>query len=430
MLPRKLSTLAVLLVAALAAAPQLFSLSWLPLIHGQDASPPKAKQTLDEKTIRALIKQLGDDSYEKREDAQKKLVAAGKAAIPLLRKAAAESNDAEVRERALSAAKAISAGPGPGRWSPGGSVFDIAYSKDGTRLAVASEDRMVRIYDAKTAALRMTLKGHTTTVYCAVFSSDGKTLASCSGAYRKSNDRGEIIFWDVATGKPKRTLQGPPTGLVWIVFSPDEKNLYSCGSDGSIRKWDIDKAKEIGSALGHKGSVRRVYFTPDGKLLASLGFDGTVRFWDPKTLLQVREITVHQSGAGSLAFSPDGKYLITCSRAGAPPIPGEIKVWDMATFTEKMSIKGHKSRVLSLAVSPDNKLLAMGGGEFSDSGEVMIFDLATGAVRARFYDHNEWVECVTFSPDGKWLASGCGWGPQSRGEVRLWDMKRLAAKGE
>ena len=72
----------------------------------------------------------------------------------------------------------------------------------------------------------------------------------------------------------------------------------------------------------------------------------------------------------------------------------------------------------------------MCGGLNQQLGEVIIFDLTTGAERARFEDHDEWVECVTFSADGNWLASGGGYTRGSRGEIRLWDVKRLVAKGE
>jgi WD40 repeat protein len=402
-------------------------LHWLSDAHGQGSPPTKEK--LDEKTIHALIGQLGDDSFEKRDEAQKKLVAAGKAALPLLRKAATESADAETRERAMVAARMISAAPGPDKWKPGSWVFDLAHNKDGKSLAVACQDRTVRIFDVNTGTLRKTLNGHTNYVYCVLFSTGDKTLVSCSGVWRNPGDQGEIIVWDLASGKARHTMKTQQGGFVWVVYAPDEKHLYTCGNDGTIRKWDTGKQTEALSANGG-GPIRRLMFTPDRKQLASLGFDGTVRFWDPDTLQEVRQVMAHPSGAGTLAFSPDGKYLITCSRAGAPPFPGEIKVWDMATLTEKRAIKGHKSRVLSLAVSPDSKLLAMGGGEYAEYGEVMIFDLESGAVRANLPDHEEWVEAVSFSPDGSRLATGGGFGAESRGEVRVWNVKGLLVKGE
>jgi regulation of enolase protein 1 (concanavalin A-like superfamily) len=59
-----------------------------------------ANKAVDEKTIRAFIKQLGDDAFEKREQAEKRLIAIGAPALELLRETAKESTDAEVRERA------------------------------------------------------------------------------------------------------------------------------------------------------------------------------------------------------------------------------------------------------------------------------------------------------------------------------------------
>ena len=81
-------------------------------VQGQDAAPAK-KDVTDEKAIRALISQLGDESFEKRQDADKKLAALGRPALRLLREAVKESADAEVRERAERLIQKINKGPGP-----------------------------------------------------------------------------------------------------------------------------------------------------------------------------------------------------------------------------------------------------------------------------------------------------------------------------
>src|SRR5262249_34722886 len=54
----------------------------------------------DEKAIRALVAQLGDDDFDNRQAAEKRLAAIGEPALELLRKAAKENTDAEVRARA------------------------------------------------------------------------------------------------------------------------------------------------------------------------------------------------------------------------------------------------------------------------------------------------------------------------------------------
>jgi hypothetical protein len=65
----------------------------------------------DETRIQELIQKLDDDSFEIREQAEKDLVAAGEAALPLLKKAAEDSEQrkdrGELRVRALSAMRAI-----------------------------------------------------------------------------------------------------------------------------------------------------------------------------------------------------------------------------------------------------------------------------------------------------------------------------------
>lgn len=72
------------------------------LASGQETDRTKgAKQTaVDEKVIRALITQLGDDSFEKREAAHKRLATIGLPALELLRKTAKDGTDLESRERA------------------------------------------------------------------------------------------------------------------------------------------------------------------------------------------------------------------------------------------------------------------------------------------------------------------------------------------
>jgi len=60
-------------------------------------SPPPPE--LDEKQIRKLIHQLGDDAFDVRQNATNQLVVAGKKFVPLLRKELAAAKDLEIRCR-------------------------------------------------------------------------------------------------------------------------------------------------------------------------------------------------------------------------------------------------------------------------------------------------------------------------------------------
>ncbi|MHC4718825.1 MAG: outer membrane protein assembly factor BamB family protein, partial [Planctomycetota bacterium] len=70
------------------------------LTAGVARAAPPADAGADEAHIQRLIKQLGDDSYQVRERAQKELQKMGPPAIPFLEKALAESADPEVQVRA------------------------------------------------------------------------------------------------------------------------------------------------------------------------------------------------------------------------------------------------------------------------------------------------------------------------------------------
>ena len=58
--------------------------------------------------------------------------------------------------------------------------MSVAFSPDGKRLASASEDQTVKVWDATSGQETLTLKGHTDWVLSVAFSPDGKRLASAS----------------------------------------------------------------------------------------------------------------------------------------------------------------------------------------------------------------------------------------------------------
>ena len=264
----------------------------------------------------------------------------------------------------------------------------VAYSPDGTRLAVASS-LGIWLYDAHTGAetaLRFTedmFWPHSVS-----FSPDGTILAS-------GDWDGDVRLWDVASGQLKNTLQGP-TG---------------------------------------EGEVRSVSFSPDGTTLASAGLDTTIRLWDVASgqLKNTLENTRTRSGRShvhSVSFSPDGKTLATANKE-------EILLWDVDSGQLKNTLEGHKFQIHSVLFSPDGKTLATTSGgywnwdwywswnRYSDldleSGDytVRLWDVASGQLKSTL-EHRSYVYSVLFSPDGATFVTA------NYETIRLWD----AASGQ
>jgi WD40 repeat protein len=118
-----------------------------------------------------------------------------------------------------------------------------------------------------------TLEGHTAEVSRAAFSPDGKRLASAS------SDR-TVVIWDLQTGQPSLTLKGHTGILTGVAFSPDGKRLASSSFDKTVLIWDSASGHALATLKGHSAAVFGVTFSPDGKLLASASADKVVELWN------------------------------------------------------------------------------------------------------------------------------------------------------
>ena len=171
-------------------------------------------------------------------------------------------------------------------------VYSLAFSPDGTVLASAGFDNVVKLWNydktKETLTEQRQLKadkdgknGHTGAVYCVTWNKDGSMLAS------SSLDK-TIRLWNPKDGKPIREIKGHTDIVDSLAFNPDGKYLASGGgtTDKSVRLWNPADGKEVKNLGTHAKSVYAVAFSPDGKLLASAGADQIIKIYDVSALLE------------------------------------------------------------------------------------------------------------------------------------------------
>jgi Tol biopolymer transport system component len=296
----------------------------------------------------------------------------------------------------------------------------VAFSPDGRRLASASLDRSLRLWNADTGQAVLTLTGHTNGVWGVAFSPDGRRLASAG------RDQA-VKLWDATTGRELLNLRNGNGEVYRVAFSPDGKRLAACGGSlgrpGAVKVWDAADGKELLSLGGHTNLTVGLAFSPDGSRLASCGFDHTVRLWDAATGKEQLVLRGHNTEPYTLAFHPDGSQLASGSgnfQSRGQRKPGEIKVWDLAAGREILTMTLPPTEVFSIAYSPDGHRLASSSGQYYASeapGELRVWDVLTGQDVQSVRVPGGAVFGTAFSPDGLRVATA-GKG----GAVQVWDV--------
>ena len=306
-----------------------------------------------------------------------------------------QAHTAAARGSLLSAGAAFRANQFTGHT---GFVNAVAYSPDGQTIATGSEDRTIKLWDARTHQLRGTLTGHTLGVTALAFSRDGQTLAS------GGNDR-IVRLWNMRTQRTTAILSGPTNGVSSVAVSADGHTV-AAATGAAVRLWDARSGRAVTDLVGHSAYVTAVAFSRDGTLASASG-DNTVRLWDVAERRTTAVLSGHTEPVNALAFTPDGRTLASGSADRT------VRIWDVGARRTSAVLTG--TRATALAISPDGRTLATGGAD-----QVRIWDVKTRRSTAVTSAHIRGTNALVFSPDGRTLIA-----PHStdKGAVRRWDTR-------
>ncbi|KAI0640643.1 WD40-repeat-containing domain protein [Trametes meyenii] len=281
-----------------------------------------------------------------------------------------------------------------------GGVTCAVWSPDGRYIASGSEDTTVILRDGSGEFIHKFVD-HSDAVWTLAFSRDSKYLAS--GA---SNGLG--LIWDVETRAVAAVLEGDNIAIQTLHYSPDSTKLATSSVDFSVRVWDASSGTLLHTMTEHTAVVLSTAFSPNGRWLASCSADYTAKIWDVQTGALHTTLEGHEGIVWSVAFDPESRRVVTGSDDATS------RVWSAETGDALVILHEHPAAVWAVAFSPDGQQVLSASNDMT----IKLCNSFTGVLEHTFDRHDALVNAAVFSPDGEYVASSGG-----DNEVLVWNAK-------
>ncbi|CAG2171511.1 unnamed protein product [Oppiella nova] len=255
------------------------------------------------------------------------------------------------------------------------------------RLASASKDCSVKIWDTVLQKVVLTINGHLQSVTCVKWGGSGLI-------YTASQDR-TVKVWTSDTGVLCRTLEGHAHWVNTLALSTDYVLRTAC-FDPQYPNNRIDSGADT-KEMAVKAKERFQSVRSDNERLVSGSDDFTLFLWFPERDKKcVSRMTGHQQLINDVKFSPDARIIASAS------FDKSIKLWDGRTGIYLTSLRGHVKAVYQISWSADNRLLVSGSADST----LKVWDILNKKLLIDLPGHEDEVYAIDWSPDGERVGSG------------------------
>jgi WD40 repeat protein len=272
-------------------------------------------------------------------------------------------------------------------------VNDVAFLHD-LRLATASNDRLVRIWDARTGTCLKTLVGHSSIVISVAVSQSQLASASYDGT---------MMIWDINSGAQLSTIVGHSAGFYSLAFS--QGLLASASHNTLVKTWDITSGECLQTFGKYVSTNYAIALSNDATKLAS-GTGHDIKLYEVSSAVCLHQLRGHDRSVSSVVFSHDSTWLVSASKERT------FRIWDVISGTCLRTYMADAD-VSSVVISHDGSLVA----SMSSSESVQIWDVSADSPEKNKIDLDDSpVSTVTLADDSSLVASG-----SRDGTIKIWD---------
>jgi WD40 repeat protein len=235
-------------------------------------------------------------------------------------------------------------------------IHDLAFSPDGTALAVAggapAERGEVEVFRWPERELQFRVAPHDDVIYSVAWRDDSAALVTASA------DRRSAVL-NASDGQTRRYFEQHSRAVLaaeW--WSRDQ--VMTAGVDGTIRIWHAERGEELRALSQHTGPVHDLAVQPGDvdervRMAVSVSGDRTVRFWQPGVGRLVRFVRL-ESAPNAVIWSRDGKHVcVACA-------DGRLRVIDPANAKQTHDLPAVDGVAHAIAEAPDGSFLVGGAG--------------------------------------------------------------------
>ncbi len=138
------------------------------------------------------------------------------------------------------------------------------FTPDGKHVLTCGRDGVCQLRENRQPRLRCLEIPLTETVGVVGISPDGRVALTGTKQFNKQT--GEIELWDLFTGKPMGRV-AHSGNVMAAIFSPDGRTVATASADQTANLLDVATGKLLCPGIRHEGWVHSVAFSPDGKRL-------------------------------------------------------------------------------------------------------------------------------------------------------------------